>query len=43
MYGPRQPHCWAGPLPLAERLKGMAQDIAEHAPRRVDLAWWPGR
>jgi hypothetical protein len=21
-YGPRQPHCWAGPLSLADRLKG---------------------
>jgi len=42
MYGPRQPHCWAGPLPLAERLKEMAQDMAAHAPRSADLAWWPG-
>lgn len=40
VYGPRQPHCWAGPLPLLERLKGMAQDVLAHSPRDVDPAWW---
>ena len=43
MYGPHEPHCWAGPLPLAGRLELMAQDIAAHAPRDADLAWWRGR
>jgi len=40
MYGPRQPHCWAGPLSLAERLKLMAQYVATTAPRDVDRPWW---
>jgi len=42
VYGPRKPHCWSGPLPLQERIKGMAQDIVERAPRAVDRAWWGG-
>ena len=38
-YGPRQPHCWAGPQPLAERLKGMASYVAAAAPRDGDRSW----
>ncbi len=40
VYGPRKPHCWAGPLSLPERLKVMAQEIAAHAPRDADTSWW---
>jgi len=40
VYGPRKPHCWAGPLPLAERLKNMAQDILAHQPKDTDSSWW---
>jgi hypothetical protein len=40
VYGPRKPHCWSGPLPLHERIKGMAQDVVERAPRAEDRAWW---
>lgn len=40
LYGPRKPHCWPGPLSLAERIKQMAQYAAEHAPRDFDRAWW---
>ena len=40
VYGPRQPHCWEGPLPLAERLKTMAEHIAATAPRDADRPWW---
>ncbi len=39
-YGPREPHCWAGPLPLEERLKMMAGYVAATAPRDVDRPWW---
>jgi Putative esterase len=39
-YGPREPHCWAGPLPLVERLKMMAEYVAATAPRNVDRPWW---
>jgi Putative esterase len=41
MYGPRQPHCWSGPLSLGERLKLMAQYVAAAAPRDADRPWWP--
>ena len=40
VYGPRQGHCWSGPLPLHERLKEMAQEIAARAPRDAGRAWW---
>ncbi len=40
VYGPRKPHCWAGPLTLTERLKLMAEDVAAHTPRDVDTPWW---
>jgi hypothetical protein len=40
VYGPRKPHCWAGPLTLTERLKEMAQDVAARAPRDADTSWW---
>ena len=39
-YGPREPHCWAGPLSLEERLKMMAEYVAATAPRNVDRPWW---
>ncbi|HYL99442.1 MAG TPA: alpha/beta hydrolase-fold protein [Blastocatellia bacterium] len=39
-YGPRKPHCWVGPENLSERIKAMAQYIAEHAPKDADLSWW---
>ena len=34
VYGPRQPHCWAGPLTLSERVKVMAQEAARAAARQ---------
>jgi hypothetical protein len=40
LYGPRKPHCWAGPLSLAERIKQMAQHAANHAPKDADRSWW---
>ncbi len=40
VYGPRKPHCWAGPLTLAERVKQMAESVAARAPRDEDRAWW---
>jgi hypothetical protein len=39
-YGPRKPHCWAGPLDHAERLKVMADYAAARAPRDRDRPWW---
>ncbi len=39
-YGPRKPHCWAGPWTPAERLKYFAVHIARHAPRNVETLWW---
>jgi hypothetical protein len=39
-YGPREPHCWAGPYSLEERLKMMAGYVAATAPRDVDRPWW---
>jgi hypothetical protein len=36
VYGPREPHCWAGPLPLSERIRRMAEYAATHAPARAD-------
>lgn len=39
-YGPREPHCWAGPFSLEERLKMMAGYVAATAPRDVDRPWW---
>jgi hypothetical protein len=41
VYGPRKPHCWAGPLSLQEQLKLMAQDTLARAPRDADSSWWP--
>ena len=40
LYGPRKPHCWAGPLSLPERIKQMAAYAAAHAPRDADRSWW---
>lgn len=31
-YGPREPHCWAGPYTLSERLTMIGNYAAEHAP-----------
>ncbi len=39
LYGPRQPHCWAGPLSAPERFKQIATYCADHAPRDADRAW----
>jgi hypothetical protein len=39
-YGPRKPHCWAGPLSPAERLEMMAEYAAAQVPRDVDRTWW---
>ena len=39
-YGPRQPHCWTGPMSLTERFRSMAQYAASGAPRELDRAWW---
>ncbi len=41
VYGPRKPHCWAGPLSLQDQLKLMAQDTLARAPRDADSSWWP--
>jgi putative esterase len=40
LYGPRKPHCWAGPLSLAERIEQMAQHAASLAPKDADRSWW---
>ena len=40
LYGPRKPHCWQGPLSLAERIKQMALYAVAHAPKGADRAWW---
>jgi hypothetical protein len=40
LYGPRKPHCWAGPLSLPERIKQMAEYAAARAPKDADRAWW---
>jgi len=40
VYGPRQPHCWAGPLSPAERFRGIAEYAAANAPASADRAWW---
>ncbi len=40
LYGPRKPHCWAGPLSLPERIKQMAAYAAARAPKDADRAWW---
>jgi len=40
VYGPRKPHCWPGPFTLAERIKLMAEYVAERSPRDQDLSWW---
>ncbi len=39
-YGPRQPHCWFGPLSLPDRLRLMAEHAAARAPRDADRPWW---
>jgi len=33
VYGPREPHCWAGPASLVERLRMMADQAAASAAR----------
>jgi hypothetical protein len=40
VYGARKPHCWAGPFTLPERVKLMAEYVAERSPRDEDLSWW---
>jgi hypothetical protein len=40
VYAPRKPHCWAGPLPIADRLKVMAEYVASHAPKDADTSSW---
>ncbi|HZS43951.1 MAG TPA: alpha/beta hydrolase-fold protein [Blastocatellia bacterium] len=40
VYGPGKPHCWTGPLSLADQMKAMAQDTAARAPRDADTSWW---
>ena len=40
LYGPRQPHCWVGPLSLPQRILQIAEYAASHAPRDADRAWW---
>ena len=40
LYGPRKPHCWSGPLSLADRIKQMAQHAAGRAPKDADRSWW---
>ena len=40
LYGPGQPHCWAGPLSATDRFKQFALYAAEHAPAGEDRAWW---
>ncbi len=40
VYGPRQPHCWTGPLTLPERIRQMAEYASSRAPRSLDRPWW---
>ncbi|HKV37652.1 MAG TPA: alpha/beta hydrolase-fold protein [Blastocatellia bacterium] len=40
VYGPRMPHCWSGPDPLAERLRRMAEYIHSRQPAGSDSSWW---
>jgi hypothetical protein len=40
VYGPRKPHCWPGPFTLAERIKIMAEYVAERSPKDEDPSWW---
>jgi hypothetical protein len=40
VYGPREPHCWTGPQPLADRLKEMAEYAAAHMPSGADRRGW---
>lgn len=39
-YGPREPHCWAGPDSLSERIKMMARHVVATAPRDAPRSWW---
>ncbi len=40
MYGDRKPHCWIGPVTIAERLKEMAQYGLRHKPPGTTTPWW---
>jgi hypothetical protein len=40
MYGDGQPHCWMGPVTMAERLKEMAMHGLRHKPETTTTPWW---
>ena len=40
MYGDREPHCWMGPVPMAQRLREMAMHGLRHKPEGVTTPWW---
>jgi hypothetical protein len=40
MYGDRKPHCWRGPVTMAERLEEMAQHGLRHKPSGTTTPWW---
>mgnify|MGYP006279772271 CR=1 FL=1 len=40
MYGDRKPHCWMGPVTMAERLKEMAMHALRHKPDGTTTPWW---
>jgi hypothetical protein len=40
LYGDGKPHCWMGPVTIAERLVEMADYILEHMPAGTATPWW---
>jgi len=40
LYGVGKPHCWTGPVSMAERIKEMAQHAMRHMPQPVSTPWW---
>jgi len=40
MYGDREPHCWMGPVSMAQRLREMAMHGLRHKPEGATTPWW---
>ncbi len=40
MYGDRKPHCWMGPVTMAQRLREMAMHGLRHMPEGTTTPWW---
>jgi hypothetical protein len=40
LYGDGKPHCWMGPVTIAERLVEMADYLLEHMPAGTATPWW---